>query len=160
MSSDSTRSRGVQSAGAISGSSKTTPSPGTARPAPLDRQGAADAAVDEVAHREADVGLVGGDARARSGGRAAGERRRESATSTASRRPAGERHPVGGLLHDRAQTPRRFGVPRLDVEARHEAAVADEERAAVLEHAVEVDDRPAGLDAIGRLEDEAALAGR
>ena len=97
-------------------------------------------AVDEVAHGEAHVGLVGrrcpaAVSRSRSGGASAGRRHLDGG-----HRRAGERDPIRRVRRAGAQPPRGVGVLRRDVEARHAAAVAHQERAAVLQRAVEVDD--------------------
>jgi hypothetical protein len=121
-----------------------------------DLQRAADPAVDEVAHGKADVRLVGRD----SGGDepiaqrgSVGRRGHFDGHDGLAR----QRDAVDGGLTAGAKRA-GFVRPRsIDVEVRDGAAVAHEERAAVLERTVQVDDRPAVLDAIRRLEDEAAV---
>ena len=70
---------------------------------------------------------------------------------------ARQRDAVGGGLTAGAERAGGRGARALDVEVGDGAAVADEERPAVFERAVEVDDRPPVFDAIRRLEDEAAV---
>jgi hypothetical protein len=128
-------------------------------PVALDRDRAADPALDQVAHREADVGLEGGDA----GGLEALAQRRHLGRRLdvdAGDGPTGERAPVAGRGRARAEPrPRPLEVRRLEAEVRPRPAVAHEERPAVLQPAVEVHDRSAGRDAVRRLEDETAEAG-
>ena len=71
-------------------------------------------------------------------------------------RLAGQCRLAGGGEGSGAFRPRAVRVPGLDVEVGHLPAVAHQERPAVLEASVQMDHRPAGLEAIRRLEDEAA----
>jgi hypothetical protein len=121
----------------------------------VDGQRAAEAPVDEVAHGEADVGLVTGDARALE---PPPQRRRVGRHFhlDPDDRPAREGEPAGGAERPGPQRAGPLGVVGLYVEVGDLAAVADEEGAAVLQPAVEVHHRPSTLHAVGRLEDEAA----
>ena len=124
----------------------------------VDLEGTPDAAVDQVAHGEADVGLVGRDAGLRQAVAQRGSIR-GLLHLDAHDRPPEQGDLVGGLLPQRAFLPRALGVDSLDVEAGNPPAVAHEERAPVLEPPEEVQDGDARLDAIRRLQDEPAEGG-
>ena len=104
-----------------------------------DLAAALDAALDQIARGEPHVGLervdAGACSRSRSGGTSDG-----AATSMRRDRRAGERAPVGVRGRLGAERARALGVGGADVEVRPPPVVADEERAAVLEAAVEVHD--------------------
>ena len=121
----------------------------------LDLQGAADATVDQVAHGEAHVGLVRRDARPREAVAQRGSLR-GLGDLDAHDGPSRERHLVGGRLPRGALGLRRLRVPGLDVEVRHQPAVAHQERPPILEPPVEVQDGRARFDPVGRMEDETA----
>ena len=120
-----------------------------------DLAAAADAAVDQVAHGEANVRLERPDSvllQAVPEGRRV-RRHRDVHPHDGF---AVEGAPGGVELPRRAQVPGAGGVPAADVEVRDLAVVPHEERAAPLQHAVQVDDRRAVLDAVRGLEDESA----
>ena len=96
MSNDSTRSVGVQVAGRSVGIAVDAPDPGTALEGAVDGERRPDAVVDQLAVREADVGLEAGDRRRRRGGRAAAARRRAARARRATTgSPANVRSAVG-----------------------------------------------------------------
>ena len=119
----------------------------------VDAHGGADAVVDQVAVREADVGLEGGVP----GGReplAQARHRRGHVRLDAHERAAGE---VAQLrrrgAHVRLAGERGFAAARRE-EVRPEAIVLDEEGLARLETPVELHHRRAPAHAIGRMNDE------
>jgi hypothetical protein len=116
----------------------------------------ADPAVDEIAHGETDVGLVRRDARSDQP-IAQARSVRGIVHLDADGGLTGERDPVGRNLPSGAAPARRFGILLLDVEMRNQAALAHQERPPVFQPAVEMDHGPIGLDAIRRLQDEAAM---
>ena len=159
MSSDSTAQAGRPVGGDELGVLEDDALPRRVAALAADLERAADAAVDQVAHREAHVGLVGRDARSRE---AVAQRRRLGGLRDleAHDGPSHERDLVGERLPHGSPGPRRLRVFRLDVEAGHLPAVAHEERTSVLEPPVEVQNGRARLDPVSRVQDEAAQAPR
>jgi hypothetical protein len=123
---------------------------------PVDLQRAADAAIDQIAAGEADVGLEAGDA----GGFEAGAQSRNLAWHGGGDlrcRLAGEGAQVGVIDLEA----RRDGIDPRAIGGAHEeigpgAIVDDQKRAAVLEHAVQAHLGHAVPHPVGRREDEAA----
>ena len=120
-----------------------------------DLAAAADPAVDQVAHGEADIGLEGPDAVLLEAV-AEGRRVRGDGDLHPHDGPAVEGPPRGAALARRPQLPGAGGVRAADVEVGRLAAVAHEERASTLQDPIEVDDGRPVLDAVGGLQDEAA----
>ena len=154
MSRARTRSRGVQSAGSDVGILEDDAEARLLAALSADLEGAADAAIDEIAHREAHVGLVRRDARGRQPiterGRIGGR-----VDVDAHHGAARQRDVVRCALSVGAAAARRLGVRGLDVEVGDAAAFANEERPPVLEPAVEMHHGPPILDAVRRLQHEA-----
>jgi hypothetical protein len=123
-----------------------------------DLEGAADAPVDQVPHGEADVGLVGPNARLLQAVAQRGSVRRLRHLD-AHDGPSEQGHAVGGHLPSCSELPRARRVGLLDVEVRDEPAVPHEERAPALEPSEEVHDGATRLDAVRRLQDEPAERG-
>ena len=115
-----------------------TPAPGVA--SPFDLAAALDAALDQVAHGEAHVGFERVDAR-RMQPIAQRPARRDGASTSirATGSPANVRLSIE-LRRRHAQRSRALGIGRANVEVRTLAIVAHEERAAILQATVDVDD--------------------
>ena len=123
----------------------------------LDREGATDTTVDQVAVREAEVGLEAVDARLAEAvahaRHVARERQLDAHDGLAAERAELARHDAragGEPAHRRL-------VRGAHKKVRREPFVDDQRRLAALEHRVEVHMRSAGGDPVGGRQDEAAL---
>ena len=160
MSIDRTFSGGAQCAGRSVGIAVDAAEPRLRLEVAVDLEGAADAAIDEVAIGEADVGLEAHDAalfelaaqRRHVAGHANGDRRHRLAL---------ERAQTAGLDVVEAGRERRDArrVALQDEEVRPGAVVDDQARLARFEHAVQVHLGNAADDAVGGREDEAVHGG-
>src|SRR5690606_9879308 len=116
-----------------------------------DRDPGAEVVVDQVAVREAQVGLEGVDARSAEPVAQGGDVARQS-DGDAADRLAGEIGEPGRL--EGGPGGQRRAIALADEAVRPQAIVLDEERRAVVEASEELDDRPAGANAMRRLEQE------
>ncbi len=122
-----------------------------------DREGPADAVVDQVAVREAEVGLEAVDARLAEAvahpGHVAGERHLDAHDGLAAEGAERARHEAHG-----GGEPAHLGLVGGAYEkVRREPVIDDQRRLAVLEHRVEMHLGSPGGDPVGGRQDEAAL---